>query len=104
MDNRRLTKNARTLILNADEVFISSASIWEMAIKARLGKLEADVTLLISEIEASGFRALSISTAHAEKVRHLPDIHRDPFDRILIAQAQYEPLQLVTADERLAEY
>ncbi|MBP0595706.1 type II toxin-antitoxin system VapC family toxin [Paraburkholderia sp. LEh10] len=103
-DDRRLTKAARKLILDADDVFISSASIWEAAIKAGLGKLHVDVNLLVSEIEASGFSELPVQAVHAAMVRDLPDIHRDPFDRLLVAQALSEPLRLVTSDDHLSKY
>jgi PIN domain nuclease of toxin-antitoxin system len=103
-DNRKLTKAARKLISDADEVFVSSASIWEASIKIGLGKLDADVNLLVTEIEASGFKELPVRAVHAALVRDLPDIHRDPFDRLLVAQALSEPLRLVTADSHLAAY
>ena len=95
-DDRKLTKAARKLILDADDVFVSSASIWEASIKAGLGKLDVDVNQLVSEIEASGFSELPVRAVHAAMVRDLPDIHRDPFDRLLIAQALNEGLILVT--------
>jgi PIN domain nuclease of toxin-antitoxin system len=103
-DDRKLTKAARKLILDADDVFISSASIWEASIKAGLGKLDVDVNLLVSEIEASGFLELPVRAVHAAMVRNLPDIHRDPFDRLLVAQALSEPLRLVTSDGHLSKY
>jgi PIN domain nuclease of toxin-antitoxin system len=103
-DDRKLTKAARKLILDAGEVYVSSASIWEASIKAGLGKLEADVNMLVSQIEASGFVELPVRAIHAALVRDLPDIHRDPFDRLLVAQALSEPLRLVTADGHLSKY
>ena len=103
-DHPRLTQAARQLIVDADDVFISSASIWEASIKAGLGKLDADIDALVSEIGASGFLELPVRAVHASVVRHLPDIHRNPFDRILIAQATHEPLHLVTADAHLSAY
>jgi len=103
-DDRKLTKAARKLILDADDVFVSSASIWEASIKAGLGKLDVDVNLLVSEIEASGFSELPVRAVHAAMVRDLPDIHRDPFDRLLVAQALSEPLRLVTSDGHLSRY
>ena len=103
-DDRKLTKAARKLILDADDVFVSSASIWEASIKAGLGKLDADVNLLVSEIEASGFSELPVRAVHTAMVRDLPDIHRDPFDRLLVAQALLEPLRLVTSDGHLSKY
>jgi len=104
MDDRKLTKAARKLIQDADDVFVSSASIWEASIKAGLGKLDVDVNLLVSEIKASGFSELPVRAVHAALVRDLPDIHRDPFDRLLIAQALSEPLRLVTSDGHLSKY
>jgi PIN domain nuclease of toxin-antitoxin system len=103
-DDRKLSKAARKLILDADDVFVSSASIWEASIKAGLGKLDVDVDLLVSEIEASGFSELPVRAIHAAMVRNLPDIHRDPFDRLLVAQALSEPLRLVTSDGHLSKY
>jgi len=103
-DDSRLGKAARKLILDAEDVFVSSASIWEASIKAGLGKLDADVDMLVAEIEASGFTELPVRAAHAALVRTLPDIHRDPFDRLLVAQALSEPLRLLTADGQLSKY
>ena len=104
MDSVKLTKAARQLIVDADEVFVSSASIWEASIKVGLGKLDVDVNRLVSEIEGSGFVELPVRAVHAALVRDLPEIHRDPFDRILVAQAMSEPLRLITADVHLAAY
>lgn len=103
-DNPKLSATARKLITDADEVFISSASIWEASIKVGLGKLEADVNQLVAEIEPCGYKELPVRAAHAALVCNLPNIHRDPFDRILIAQAISEPLRLLTADEHFAAY
>lgn len=103
-DDRRLTQAGRDLIQAADAVYVSSASIWEAAIKVGLGKLDVDVDLLVTEIEASGFRELPVRGSHAAQVRNLPDIHRDPFDRLLVAQAMSEPLRLLTADGQLSKY
>ncbi len=103
-DDAKLSAAARKLIQEADEVYISSASIWEASIKVGLGKLEADVDMLVSEIETSGFLELPVRVAHAAQVRNLPDIHRDPFDRLLVAQAMSEPLRLITSDGHLPKY
>jgi PIN domain nuclease of toxin-antitoxin system len=103
-DDRKLTKAARKLIVDASEVFVSSASIWEASIKAGLGKLEVDVNLLVAEIDASGFLELPVRAVHAAMVRDLPDVHRDPFDRLLVAQALSEPLRLLTSDGHLSKY
>jgi PIN domain nuclease of toxin-antitoxin system len=103
-DSRKLSRQARKLITDADEVFVSSASIWEASIKVGLGKLDADVNLLVAEIDASGFREPPVRAAHAALVVDLPDIHRDPFDRLLVAQALSEPLRLMTANSHLGAY
>ena len=102
-----LPDKARALIDEATEVFVSSASIWEISIKARLGKLDADPAFLASLIMPSGFRELPVSASHAAAVFRLPestDGHKDPFDRLLAAQALTEPLILLTADVRLSQY
>jgi PIN domain nuclease of toxin-antitoxin system len=103
-DSRKLSRQARKLITDADEVFVSSASIWEASVKVGLGKLDADVNLLVAEIGASGFKELPVRAAHAALVVDLLDIHRDPFDRLLVAQALSEPLRLMTADSHLGAY
>jgi len=103
-DARELTKEARREIEGAEEVCVSAASIWEIAIKAALGKLEIDVSHAHAGIEASGFVELPVRAAHAAAVAGLPAHHRDPFDRLLVAQATTEPLGLLTADRALAPY
>jgi PIN domain nuclease of toxin-antitoxin system len=103
-DDGRLAQRTRELIVAADNVYVSSASIWEIAIKARLGKLNATPDELFNELDVLGYFELPINSAHAAMTYRLPMIHRDPFDRLLIAQAMSEDLRLVTADARLAEY
>ncbi|WP_175822892.1 type II toxin-antitoxin system VapC family toxin [Burkholderia sp. BCC0419] len=103
-NDSRLSARARNLIVAADEVFISSASIWEVAIKAGKGKLDVDVDRLIDKIKANQYRELPVRAAHGAAVRHLPHYHGDPFDRLLVAQAWYEPMVLITADGHLAQY
>jgi PIN domain nuclease of toxin-antitoxin system len=100
----RLKPPTRRLIEVADAVYVSAASIGEVAVKARLGKLEADPNDLAAAIDASGFLELPVTASHAAGVGHLADRHRDPFDRLLIAQALAEPLRLLTADAALAKY
>lgn len=104
MDSPRLGHKARYAMLDADEVVVSAASIWEIAIKTKLGKLEGDPAEFVAAMVASGFRELKISAKHAAKVHELPLYHRDPFDRLLIAQALVEPMRLLTADSVLAQY
>jgi len=84
-------------------VFVSSISIWEIAIKRNLGKLEAPDNLQ-EEIKLHRFTPLKINYDHAELAGKLPDIHRDPFDRMLIAQAIIEKLTLVTRDKIIPGY
>lgn len=103
-DSHRLKPKVRRLIEAAERVHVSAASIWEIAIKARLGKIHVDLEALIAAIETSGFVELPVRAAHAAGVAHLPLHHTDPFDRLLIAQALYEPLRLLTADAALAQY
>jgi len=87
--------------LNA--VFVSAASVWEIAIKRASGKLIFDSPIGQS-IEGHGFTSLPISTAHAEWAGALPSLHSDPFDRLLVAQARMEGLTLVTVDEQVLRY
>ena len=94
----------RKVIAGADRVYVSSASIWEVAIKRRLGKIDADPDELLMAIDSSGFFELAVSGQHAACVAQLPLHHRDPFDRILVAQSLTEPLRLMTADAALAPY
>ncbi len=102
--SRLLKSRARDLLESADQVFVSAATVWEIAIKSRLGKIEADPEELIAAIQASGFTELAVSASHAAGVARLPLHHADPFDRLLISQAIAEPLRLVTADEVLPRY
>jgi PIN domain nuclease of toxin-antitoxin system len=99
-----LSPETRRFIESADAVYVSAASIWEIAIKARLGKIAADPDALAAAIEASGFLELPISAAHAAGVARLPPHHYDPFDRMLVSQAVTEPLRLLTADALLVRY
>lgn len=99
-----LSKSTRSKILQASEVYVSSASIWELTIKIKLKKLEGDINEIIAIIGKSGFLELPITSQHAAMVLTLPEIHRDPFDRILIAQAISEPLLFLTMDAQLKNY
>ncbi len=99
-----LKSGARRMIREADAVFVSAASLWEIAIKTHLGKLEADPEALVAAIDESGFRELPVRAVHAAGVAKLPSIHKDPFDRLLIAQSIAEPLRFLTADTVLKAY
>jgi PIN domain nuclease of toxin-antitoxin system len=102
-NDRRLAAAVRAAVAEADLVFVSAATAWEAAIKASLGRLRYPDTIEAG-VEASGFDKLPISLAHAERAARLPPHHADPFDRMLIAQAQSEDLTLVTRDRSLAAY
>ena len=95
---------ARRIMEAADQVYVSAVSIWEIAIKARLGKIHAQPDELVQAIESSGFVELPVRALHAAGVASLPLHHADPFGRLLIAQALSEPLKLLTADPRLSQY
>lgn len=103
-NDRQLSKAVKSKILHATEVYVSSASIWELMIKIKLKKLTADINQIVEAITESGFLELPITSNHAVTVSRLSEIHRDPFDRILIAQAIYEPLTFLTADALLKDY
>ena len=102
-DNSSLGPRCRELIESADGAFVSAVTPWELGIKRALGKL-AMPEGLTDELEAEGFVSLPITAAHAELAPTLPAHHRDPFDRMLVAQAQLETLVLVTADQLLDSY
>ena len=99
----KLSKPVRRQI-EGNDVFASAASIWEISIKSALGNLKADPNEVLEAIEPAGFSILSISGLHAAKVGALPPVHRDPFDRMLVAQALTEPMILLTNDRVLASY
>ncbi|MCA3177237.1 MAG: type II toxin-antitoxin system VapC family toxin [Burkholderiaceae bacterium] len=103
-DSPKLGDDARRTIESAEAVHVSAASIWEAAIKARLGKLDVDPADLVRAIDRSGFVELPVRASHAAAVAALPAHHADPFDRLLVAQAVEEPLRLMTADAMLARY
>jgi len=105
--DRRLSRTARRAI-EADEaeLVVSAATVWEMAIKASLGRLRLSVPVdaYVAEKITQGYRVLSVSWAHAAKVEGLPWHHRDPFDRLLAAQALAEGYPLVTRDRLFRKY
>jgi PIN domain nuclease of toxin-antitoxin system len=100
---QRLSAAAARAVREADEVFVSAASAWELAIKATLGKVIAQRPLT-DAIADSGFTELPVLVRHADALTALPPLHRDPFDRLLVAQAIAERLVLVTRDEPLRQY
>ena len=90
--------------VRAEGAYVSPISIWEIWIKVRIGKLEVQTDSLVREVEDAQLRWLPVSPNHAEAVRDLPLLHRDPFDRLLLAQAKAEGLVVVTTDRIFAEY
>lgn len=105
--SRKLGRRARRAIESGDAVWLSAASAWEIAIKAALGRLElaeGPEAALPRELARSGFQPLGISVAHALAAGALPPHHADPFDRMLVAQADAEGLTLVTADDIFDRY
>ena len=99
----KLSKKARQRI-ESSEVFASAASIWEISIKCALGKLVAKPAEVLAAIEPAGFAHLPVSGEHAAKVVELPPIHKDPFDRLLVAQAIVHGMTILTPDPIIARY
>ena len=103
-DDPRLGPAARRCIRESEAALVSAATLWEIAIKVGVGKLEADLAAIIDELAPNAFALLPIQPRHTLALAALPRHHRDPFDRMLIAQARCEALSLVTADRRFALY
>ncbi len=103
-NNPMLSNNARDAIIDGENmVFVSSASVWEISIKKAMGKLKAPDNL-DEEIKLHRFTQLNINFNHARLAGELPNLHRDPFDRMLVAQAIVEKLTLIIRDSRIAKY
>lgn len=101
----RLSQKARDAITDGHNiVFVSAATAWEISIKKAIGKLKVPQGNYLEELRLHRFTALDITTEHALAVEGLPQHHKDPFDRLLVAQAQVEKLTLVTRDPRLKAY
>lgn len=107
-DDARLPESVRKLMTDGENrLFFSAASGWEIAIKARLGRLSFTgelSTYLPDQLTRNAIEVLPVQLSHALQVHDLPEYHRDPFDRLLIAQAQVENLPLLTADPWIARY
>lgn len=104
-DDRKLANSGRQIIANPDnDVLVSSASLWEIAIKTALGRLEIELDDLENAIARNGFRSLPIGFRHALTAGRLPNVHRDPFDRMLVAQASVEELRIVSHDRMFQRY
>ncbi len=106
-DSRRLPVVARNLLEDSDnEIYFSAASIWEISIKNALGRgdFQFNPFQILEAMPETGFIELPVKAVHAAEVYRLPAIHKDPFDRILVAQSRVEPMLLLTNDEVLARY
>jgi PIN domain nuclease of toxin-antitoxin system len=102
-DSDRLDSHVKRTIGRGEVVYVSAASAWEIAIKIQLGKLRIPGPVEAA-VEESRFSKLPVTFAHAAATLDLPEHHRDPFDRILIAQARVEGLSIVTADRKFEPY
>ncbi len=105
--SRRLSAEVREVLTDPEnDVFYSAASIWEIAIKSALRRRDfrVDLPRLLRALPRAGFAELPVSAAHAARVASLPALHKDPFDRLLVAQALVEPLVLFTNDAKLGRY
>lgn len=104
IEDARLRSAARTVIEDGrNAVFVSAASTWEITIKRSLGKLDVPDDLA-AQLQAARFEVLAITVEHTLAVGDLPDHHRDPFDRLLVAQARVANLTLLTADPAICRY
>jgi PIN domain nuclease of toxin-antitoxin system len=102
-NNPALGGNARAAIENADAVYVSAASAWEIAIKTAIGKLRTN-RCTAEAVAEGGFDELPISFEHAEAVRGLAFHHKDPFDRLIIATARLEGLTILSSDDQFRRY
>ena len=104
--NARVTPQIVQWVQTADEVFVSSVSLWELTIKASLGRVQLDLPVFAEQVGAMGFSWLPIRNEHILALADLTfhEDHRDPFDRLLVAQSRSEPLILLTVDQKLARY
>jgi PIN domain nuclease of toxin-antitoxin system len=101
----KLSQKARDAIVDGNNiVFVSAATAWEISIKKAIGKLKVPSGDYLEELRLHRFTPLDITTEHALAVENLPPHHKDPFDRMLIAQAHVERLTLVTRDSRMKAY
>jgi PIN domain nuclease of toxin-antitoxin system len=104
-DSPNLSPAARAAILDGrNVVYVSAATAWEISIKRAIGKLRTPEGDYLEELKLHRFTPLSITTEHALAVEELPHHHKDPFDRMLVAQAQEEHLTIITRDQRLNLY
>jgi PIN domain nuclease of toxin-antitoxin system len=104
LDSPKLPAAARQRIANASAVYISAVSLWEIGMKVSAGKLKLSMSELESKLAASHAVPLELTWSHAVRAYDIAPHHRDPFDRLLLAQSVTEPLHLLTTDESLKSY
>ena len=108
LDDKRISTKAKSIIEDSkNEIYFSAASAWEMSIKTKLGRLKLGGNLeafIIEQLTANSFGPLTITITHALYTEKLPQIHKDPFDRIMISQSKLENLVLITGDKKIREY
>jgi PIN domain nuclease of toxin-antitoxin system len=103
-DSPRLGSDIRRILADPEQqILVSAASVWEIGIKQDLGKLDAPESVP-GLLEEEGFEELAMTARHADAAAHLPPLHRDPFDRMLVAQARLENTTLITHDEVMRAY
>jgi PIN domain nuclease of toxin-antitoxin system len=107
-EDNRLSSKAQSIIINSqNEVYFSAVSAWELSIKIRLDRLTIEEDLepfIIKQLAENNFSTLSITIFHSIYTSKLPNIHKDPFDRMIVAQAQVEDLSLVSKDKNIKKY
>ena len=104
-NDQRLSPEAASLIIDPQNmILVSSVSFWEIAVKKRLDKIEISLPELLEAVRACDFETLSVRPEHCIQLADLPLLHRDPFDRMLVAQSRVEPAILVTSDRTLSDY
>jgi len=99
-----LADRATVDLIERHGAFVSAVSVWEMAIKHGIGKMDLPSRAIVDDITAQGFRWLTISPYHTQAILELPTYHKDPFDRLLIAQATCEGLRIITYDDLFKRY
>jgi PIN domain nuclease of toxin-antitoxin system len=104
--SRRLSRKSQQFILDAEEVHVSVATLWEIAIKHALGRGDMPVSSVqaLRAFRDAGYALLVVKPEHAVRVEALPNIHNDPFDRLLVVQSRFEPMTLMTSDHVVGQY
>jgi PIN domain nuclease of toxin-antitoxin system len=107
-DDSRISPKAKSIIKdNHNEIYFSAASAWEMSIKSRLGRLTIEGELepfIVQQLAENSFSPLSITISHSIYTSTLPEIHKDPFDRMIIAQSKVENMSLISKDKNIKKY